>query len=100
MSSGAIAQDPTLIMSVKIGKELDIVTARQHARHLAALLNFGQLGQTSIATAVSEITRNAFQYAGGGRLDFSVDLRSLPQFLWMQVSDSGGGIPDLDAALS
>jgi signal transduction histidine kinase len=100
MSPVAVTQDPVLIMSVKIGKELDIVTARQRARHLAALLHFGQLDQTGIATAVSEITRNAFQYAGGGRLDLSIDLRSLPQFLWMQVSDSGRGIPDLDAALS
>ena len=100
MSSPADAIGATPVLSVKIKEEQDLVTARQRARQLSALLGFNQQDQTRLATAVSEIARNAYQYAGGGRLDLSIDLRSRPQFLWMQVSDRGPGIRDLDAALS
>lgn len=88
------------ILSVNIKREFDLVTARQRARQLAFLLGFQSQDQTKIATAVSEIARNAYQYAGGGRLDFAMDLRSTPQMLWMQISDGGKGIPDLNSVLS
>ncbi|HEX4769866.1 MAG TPA: ATP-binding protein [Bryobacteraceae bacterium] len=94
------SQDLTRIFSVSIRQEQDVVAARQRARQIAELLDFSQQDQTRIATAVSEIVRNAYQYAGGGRLDFTIDLHSRPQFLWMHVSDTGGGIGDLDAALA
>ena len=76
------------------------MTARQRARQLSALLGFGQQDQTRISTAVSEIVRNAYQYAGGGRLDFSIDLQGRPQALWMQVSDDGPGIRNVAVVLS
>jgi signal transduction histidine kinase len=88
------------ILSVEIRTEQDLVTGRQRTRQLAALLGFSQQEQTKLATAVSEITRNAYQYAGGGRLEFSVDLESREQFLSVQVNDRGNGIEDLDAVLS
>ena len=40
-----------------------MVLARQRARQIAGLLGFEAQDQTRIATAVSEIARNAFQYA-------------------------------------
>jgi signal transduction histidine kinase len=88
------------VLSVNIERERDLVTARQRARHLSALLEFGEQDQTRIATAVSEIARNAYQYANGGRVDFSMDLEARPQFLWIQVSDRGGGIRDLESVLA
>ena len=100
MSSLADANSGTPVLAVKIKEEQDVVTARQRARQLSALLGFNQQDQTRVATAVSEIARNAYRYAGGGRVDFSVDLGSRPQFLWMQVSDCGPGIRDLEAALA
>ena len=100
MNSIADSLNLTLILSVKIKQEQDVVAARRRARQLAILFGFSQQDQTRIATAASEIVRNAFQYAGGGRLDFSADLHSRPQFLWMQVVDIGPGIRDLDAALA
>jgi anti-sigma regulatory factor (Ser/Thr protein kinase) len=90
----------TLLLSVKIKEEQDVVTGRQRARQLSALLGYNQQDQTRVATAVSEIVRNAYQYAGGGRLDFLIDIHSHPQFLWIQVTDHGPGIRDLDAALA
>lgn len=88
------------ILSVEIRTEQDLVTGRQRTRQVAALLGFSQQEQTKLATAVSEITRNAYQYAGGGRLEFSLDLESREQFLSVEVTDRGSGIQDLDAVLS
>src|SRR5215469_14980717 len=90
----------TPVLTVKINQAQDLVTARQRARQVSALLGFNQQDQTRIATAVSEIARNAHRYAGSGHLDFSLNLRCRPQFFWMQVSDRGPGINDLDAALA
>src|SRR5258705_10350505 len=60
------------LLTVEIRFEQDVVLARQRARQLANSLGLEGQVQTRIATAVSEITRNAFQYAGGGRVEFSV----------------------------
>ena len=56
------------ILTVAIRQELDTVTVRQRARHVARLLGFDAQDQTRISTAVSEIARNAYRYAGGGRI--------------------------------
>ena len=55
---------PLLTLEVRL--EHDVVLARQRARQVAGLLGFDAQDQTRVATAVSEIARNAFQYAGGG----------------------------------
>ena len=47
--------------------------SRQRGAQIAALLGFDAQDQTRIATAVSEIARNAYEYAGGGRVEFHVD---------------------------
>ncbi|HBE30458.1 MAG TPA: histidine kinase, partial [Cyanobacteria bacterium UBA11368] len=52
------------ILTVEIRFDQDIVLARQRARQIANLLGFDIQEQTRIATAVSEVARNAFQYAG------------------------------------
>lgn len=88
------------VLSVKIQQEQDLVTARQRARQLCALLGFSQQDLTRIATAVSEIARNAYQYGGGGLLEFSLDLLPSRQFLWIEVSDRGPGIRDVESVLS
>jgi signal transduction histidine kinase/CheY-like chemotaxis protein len=87
------------LLSLSIGDESDIVTARQRARQIAARLGLSHQDQARLATAVSEIARNAFQYAGSGRVEFSIDLRAQPQVLWVDVSDKGPGIGDTDRVL-
>lgn len=57
----------TPLISINIQSEPDVVFARQRARQIASLMYFDPLDQTRIATSVSEIARNAFLYAGGGR---------------------------------
>lgn len=100
MSSPANATEATPVLSVKIQQETDVVTVRRRARQIAGFLGFNQQDQTRAATAISEIARNAYQYAGGGRVDFAIDLRARPQMFRMTVTDRGPGIPDLEAALA
>ena len=57
------------LINLEVRVEYDIVLARQRARQIAALLGFGLLDQTRIATATSEIARNSVQYGGGGRVE-------------------------------
>jgi signal transduction histidine kinase/CheY-like chemotaxis protein len=75
--------------------EQDVVLARQRARTIAAALHFDVQSQTRLATAVSEIVRNAFQYAGGGVIDFEIDIDSEAMLL-ISVRDKGKGIANLD----
>ena len=73
------------ILSLEIRMEQDVVLARQRARQVAGLLGFDVQDQTRLATAVSEIARNAFQYAGGGRVEFVVD-GGIPQTFLIRVT--------------
>ena len=85
---------PLLTMEIRL--EHDVVLVRQRARQIAGLLGFEAQDQTRIATAVSEIARNAFQYAGGGKVEFLVDEQAPAAFL-IRVGDHGPGIVDLQA---
>lgn len=87
------------IIKVALRYEHDIVLARQRARTIAGLLGFNSTEQTRIGTAVSEIARNAFQYAGGGEVDFLVVGSDRPQRFMVRVSDRGDGLEELDAIL-
>ena len=88
------------LLTVAIRYEQDVVIARQRARQIAALLGFEGQDQTRIATAVSEIVRNAFRYANGGRVEFALEGQSPPQLLLVRVQDQGPGIPDLTHVMS
>jgi signal transduction histidine kinase/CheY-like chemotaxis protein len=87
------------LLSVRLRYEEDVVLARQRARQIAAALGFDVQHQTRIATAVSEIARNAFRYAREGHVEFSVEGSSRPQLLCVVVADRGPGIADLPAVL-
>src|ERR1700682_4528719 len=87
------------ILSVSIRSEYDTVAARQRARQIARLLGFDRQDQTRISTAVSEIARNAFNYAGGGRVECLIEGRAAPQLFLIKVTDSGQGIGDLTSVL-
>ena len=80
------------LFTLDIRFENDVVLVRQKARTLAAVLKFDLQDQTRIATAVSEIARNTFQYGGGGRAEFA--LRA--NLLVVTVSDKGKGIANLN----
>jgi len=88
------------LLSLTLAYDQDVVVARQRAAHIAAVLGFDSSEQTRIATAVSEIVRNAFRYTGGGTVDYSIDLESRPQRFVIDVRDRGRGIPHLEDVLS
>jgi len=86
------------VFDLSLRTERDVVQARQRAREVAAELGLDNQDQIRIATATSEIARNAFRYARNGRVQFAVGLDE-PQHLEVTVSDSGPGIANLDEVL-
>src|SRR5215831_2972571 len=87
------------ILNVTIQHEPDVVLARQRARQIAQLLGFETQDQTRISTAVSEIARNAFTYAGGGKVEFFIEGKISPQLFIVKISDQGQGIRNLTEIL-
>jgi signal transduction histidine kinase/DNA-binding response OmpR family regulator len=88
------------LLRMALEREPDIVLIRKRARRLAELLGFDRQDQTRITTAVSELARNAFEYAGGGRAEFRVSDEGRSRALEIIISDQGPGIADVDAVLS
>ena len=86
------------LLRMEIRREHDVVLVRQRARQIAAALKFDSQDQTRIATALSEIARNAFQYAGGGMVDFQIQ-KSPEAALLVSISDKGHGIADINQIL-
>jgi signal transduction histidine kinase/CheY-like chemotaxis protein len=83
------------LLRVSLARDADVVTARQRARQLAALLRLESQDQTRLATAVSEIARNAVEHGRGGVAEFSLVGTCAPQLLEVRISDEGPGIEDL-----
>ncbi|MEA3446022.1 MAG: anti-sigma regulatory factor [Bacteroidota bacterium] len=88
----------------QLGKHLivtehDIVKARQMVRQHAKNARMGIVDQTRITTAVSELFRNMYNYAGGGEVvvekgDFDGHLA-----LIITCIDEGPGIEDIEQAM-
>ncbi|MCM3758802.1 anti-sigma regulatory factor [Sporosarcina aquimarina] len=81
--------------SVEIFTEWDIVAARQLGRNEAKNSGFGTVDQARITTAISELARNIYLYAGKGKIE--IDRLSTDGMKGMTIiaSDEGPGIPDL-----
>src|SRR5690349_17128070 len=87
------------ILTVNIKSELDVVGARQRARQIANICGFNNREQVSIATAVSELARNIFNYVGSGKIYFAIEGTTAPQVLTIRIEDEGPGIPHIDTIL-
>ncbi len=87
------------ILTVQLTSEHDVVLVRQRTRQISKLLGFDQQDQTRIATAVSEIARNAYNYGGGGKVEFQLEGKTSPQLMVIRVLDEGPGIINLDRIL-
>lgn len=88
------------IITVPLHRDQDLVVCRQRAGQIAELLGLERLDQTRLATAVSEIARNAFTYAGSGSAAFSLEHVKSETWLTVTVTDEGPGIVELDRVLS
>jgi signal transduction histidine kinase/CheY-like chemotaxis protein len=82
------------ILTIRLRHERHVVHARQRAREISALLGFEHQDQIRLATAASELARNAFRYANNGSVEFLVSAGP-PQLFLISVTDSGPGIRNL-----
>jgi signal transduction histidine kinase/CheY-like chemotaxis protein len=89
----------TRLLTLALDGETDIVLVRKRTRRLAELIGFEQQDQTRITTAVSEIARNALEYAGGGRVEFRISAEDASQRFEIIVADKGPGVVNLDGVL-
>jgi len=88
------------LITIAIRREYDMLLARHRGRRICQLLGFSNGDTTRIATALSEVARNAFEYAGGGTAAFSIDANGSGQELVIRVRDEGPGIADVTAVMS
>jgi len=79
-------------------EQQDVVLCRQRARAIASMVGVESTEQVRIATAVSEIARNAVEYGQGGVAEFALDIPD-STFL-ITVSDLGPGIAQLKEILA
>jgi serine/threonine-protein kinase RsbT len=92
---------PLPVVEVAINDENAIVDARTRARALAIDLGFRSTEQYKIATAVSELARNIFRYAGAGKGEIRFGpVEGARAGMFIVARDDGPGIADLSAVLS
>jgi serine/threonine-protein kinase RsbT len=84
---------------VPITADVDVVSARQRGRELAAETGFSSGDQTVIAAAISEIARNILMYAKRGEIVLRVVMNGDQDGLVVVARDQGPGIPDVPRAL-
>ena len=87
------------IEEVSINNSEDIILARQIAREMAKELGFGLADQTRITTAVSELSRNIYTFAGTGRVVVKALSESAKKGMEIIAEDRGPGIPDIELAM-
>jgi signal transduction histidine kinase len=86
---------PLLIVAVHT--ELDVIASRLRARQIAALCGLGSNDQTRVATAVSEMARNAVAHASGGKVHFFLGMSGPGPALVIRVEDQGPGMSGASA---
>jgi anti-sigma regulatory factor (Ser/Thr protein kinase) len=88
------------LLELELANDRDMIAARQRARQVSALLDFDAQDQVRIATAVSEVARNAVRHGGGGRIEFALEEEGGHNpALSISVADKGPGIADFETAV-
>jgi signal transduction histidine kinase len=85
-----------VVLTVKIQSHQNLVMLRHRCRQVSELFGLEALQRTRLTTAVSEIGRNALQYAGTATVSFLVgDSATQPgaQSVLIRVADKGPGLP-------
>lgn len=80
---------------ITIQSDLDIVAARMAARDMAKTMGFGAIDQARIATAISELARNIYLYAGEGTVTVGEVQQGARKGLEVICEDEGPGIEDI-----
>ncbi len=84
---------------IQVLSEGDIITVREKARDAAKFIGFNIMDLTRIVTAVSELVRNAYQYASGGSVTIKTVQNLDRKGIEVIVEDHGPGIAKLDLAM-
>jgi signal transduction histidine kinase len=88
------------LLELELANDRDMIAARQRARQVSALLEFDAQDQVRIATAVSEVARNAVRHGGGGRIELALEEEGgRNPTLSISVADNGPGIADFETAI-
>ena len=82
----------TRLGDIYIRREADIVKVRDRVRRLAREMGFDQTTQIKITTAVSELTRNIYEYAKSGAITLAVAQVGHAAGLHVTARDAGPGI--------
>lgn len=85
--------------SVEISNEWDIVAARQLGRDEAKKIGFETVDQARITTAISELARNIYLYAGKGRIEIEEVEETGVKGIAIYANDEGPGIADVRKAM-
>jgi serine/threonine-protein kinase RsbT len=80
---------------VEVRNEWDIVSARQLGRNMAKELGFGNVDQARITTAISELARNIYLYAGRGKICIEPIDQLGRKGLRIVALDNGPGIREI-----
>jgi serine/threonine-protein kinase RsbT len=94
-----VRPQPVTMREVLIRDANDIIRARQSAREMAQELGFAIPDQIHITTATCELSRNAYQYSGHGKVTLKPVARNDTRGIEIVVEDHGPGIADLSLAL-
>jgi signal transduction histidine kinase len=84
----------TRLGEIYVRREADTIKVRDRVRRLAREMGFDQTTQIKITTAVSEITRNIYEYAGSGAISLAVAERGEDLGLRVTARDDGPGIDE------
>jgi serine/threonine-protein kinase RsbT len=84
---------------IPIKCESDIVVARVRGKALCSELGISATVQTKVATVISELSRNIYQYAGTGTITLR-KISSNPPGMEIIATDDGPGIQNLETIFS
>jgi serine/threonine-protein kinase RsbT len=84
---------------IAIRSGVDIVTARQAGRQLAAQAGFSECDVTVIATVISELARNIVEFAGSGEIILGLIEDAKKKGFCVEARDHGPGIPDIELVM-
>ncbi len=86
----------TRLGDIYVRREADIIKVRERVRRLAREMGFDATTQIKITTAVSELTRNIYEYARSGAITLAVAERgSSSTGLQVTARDDGPGIDEV-----
>jgi serine/threonine-protein kinase RsbT len=83
-----------------IRTESDIVAVRKAIRNAAQAIGFTATDSTRIVTAVSELCRNVYKYAGEGKMLWKSLGRNGDAGIEIVFQDNGPGIENIDLAMT